>query len=145
MKINPYSNFFCPLQNILDLENYKIHIKSNVGLDQRVYNTPSTSQVATIWVENHDFEENSLQEKIKWEIIVYNHSTYCHRVEYHYSCYDPLQYPLLYPCGDIDWHQGIERVDKRIKEPFCKDNLLINSYKMTFFDNLFDKKIKGPN
>ena len=65
MKINPYSNFFCPLQNIPDLENYKIHIKSNVGLDQRVYNTPSTSQVATIWVENHDFEKNSLQEKIK--------------------------------------------------------------------------------
>nr|GMD96753.1 uncharacterized protein LOC109176597 [Ipomoea batatas] len=27
-----------------------------------------------------------------------------------YGCYDPLQYPLLFPHGDIGWHEGIHRV-----------------------------------
>ena len=33
LKNNPYSNLFRTLKNIPDLENYKIHIKSNVGLN----------------------------------------------------------------------------------------------------------------
>lgn len=41
LKVNPYSNFFQALKNVPNLENYKIHIRSNVGLDQRIYNSPS--------------------------------------------------------------------------------------------------------
>ena len=43
LRVNPYSNFFRNLSNIPNLENHVIHIRSDVGLDQRVYNTPSVS------------------------------------------------------------------------------------------------------
>ena len=62
-------------------------------------------------------------------------------MEYHYVCYNPL----LFSCGDIGWHQEIERVDKRKKKPFCKDNLLINPHQTTSTNDLFDREMKGPN
>lgn len=112
MKVNPFGNFFRALKNIPNLENYKIHIRSNVGLDQRIYNTPLTEKVVAIWIENIDFEENFSQEKINREILVYNYSGYRHKVEYYCGCYDPLLFPLLFPHGDTSWHQGIQRINK---------------------------------
>jgi hypothetical protein len=37
-------------------------------------------------------------------IIVYSHSGCSHRVQYYFGCYDPLEYPLLFPYGDIGRH-----------------------------------------
>ncbi|XP_074298757.1 uncharacterized protein LOC141629686 [Silene latifolia] len=28
---------------------------------------------------------------------------------HYYGCYDPLQYPLLFPCGECGWHQGLKK------------------------------------
>ena len=64
LKVNPYSNFFRGLRNISNLENYKIQIRLNGDLDQRVYNTPSTSEVAAIWIENNELENNFCGNKI---------------------------------------------------------------------------------
>ncbi|CAA0842066.1 Unknown protein [Striga hermonthica] len=33
-----------------------------------------------------------------------------HSIQYYYGCYDPLQYPLLFPFGQVGWHQGIEKI-----------------------------------
>ena len=55
LSINPYCSFFWSIQDIPGLESLQIVIKSNVGLDQRVYNAPLESQVAAIWIENDDF------------------------------------------------------------------------------------------
>ena len=49
---NPYSYFFRYLKYIPNVENYKICIKSDPKPDQRVYNTPSISQVAAIWLNS---------------------------------------------------------------------------------------------
>ena len=76
-------------------------------MDQWVYNTPSTSQVAAIWVD-----ENTSKQHMSRYIIVYSHSGCSHKVQYYFGCYDPLQYPLLFLYGDIGWHQGIERLEK---------------------------------
>ena len=38
-----------------------------------------------------------------------------HRVQYYYGCFDPLQYPLLFPLGESGWHQGIEKNVQRLK------------------------------
>nr|XP_027071785.1 uncharacterized protein LOC113696591 [Coffea arabica] len=46
---NPYSIF---IRKLADIDKYKIFLKSNPGLDQRVFNVPSMSQVAAIWSEN---------------------------------------------------------------------------------------------
>lgn len=34
-------------------------------------------------------------------------------MHYYFGCYDPLQYPLLFPNGESGWHQGTERVNKQ--------------------------------
>lgn len=30
-----------------------------------------------------------------------------HKVQHYHGCYDPLQYPILLPRGEIGWHQNI--------------------------------------
>ncbi|KAG7990160.1 hypothetical protein I3843_02G011400 [Carya illinoinensis] len=85
LHINPYSLFFRSLV---------IHIRSDVGLDQRVFNVPTSSQLRGR------------------DIYVFSHSGGSHIVQYYFGCYDPLQYPLLFPLGDTGWHQGIQRVNR---------------------------------
>ena len=49
---NPYSTFIRSLVDLHDLEDHKIFLKSDPGLNQRVYNLPVVSQVAAIWNKN---------------------------------------------------------------------------------------------
>ncbi|KAL6575429.1 hypothetical protein OROMI_012714 [Orobanche minor] len=44
------------------------------------------------------------------DIRVYTSSGQTHCVHYYYGCYDPLQYPLLFPFGESGWHTGIHRI-----------------------------------
>ncbi|KAL7174997.1 hypothetical protein ACSBR2_028742 [Camellia fascicularis] len=75
-------------------EEQCIVIKTNPNLDQRTYNVPTTSQVAAIWVE-----KESASNKTR-DIIVHRKSSGSQRVLHYYGCYDPLQYPLLFPYGE---------------------------------------------
>ncbi|KAG5588307.1 hypothetical protein H5410_048741 [Solanum commersonii] len=50
---NPYSIFIKSLMNIPTISDFCIALKCHSGLDQRVYNLPSASEVAGIWLE-HD-------------------------------------------------------------------------------------------
>ncbi|XP_019156692.1 PREDICTED: uncharacterized protein LOC109153274 [Ipomoea nil] len=104
---NPYSQFFRNLKDISSIEDCNIVIRSNATLDQRVYNMPTSSQVAAIWVEEQDGSgENSR------DIKVFAKTGRSHSVKYYYGCYDPLQYPLLFPHGESGWHEGISKVPK---------------------------------
>ncbi|XP_042941237.1 uncharacterized protein LOC122275954 [Carya illinoinensis] len=107
LEVNPYCRFFRTLSNISSLENHTIRIRSDIDLDQRVYNAPSVSQVAAIWTET----DNCTEQKGR-DIIVFNKTGGSHIVQYYFGCYDPLQYPLLFPFGDSDWHQGIKKVER---------------------------------
>ncbi|XP_042988822.1 uncharacterized protein LOC122316361 [Carya illinoinensis] len=109
LRVNPYSTFFRSIGDLPNLEYQKICIKSDPGLDQRVFNAPTSSEVAAIWVENDDSEHLTPR-----DIFIFNHIGGSHLVQYYFGCYDPLQYPLLFPLGDIGWHQGIQRINKRI-------------------------------
>ncbi|KAG7957667.1 hypothetical protein I3843_11G187300 [Carya illinoinensis] len=104
LEVNPYCRFFRTLSNISSLENHTIRIRSDIDLDQRVYNAPSVSQVAAIWTET----DNCTEQKGR-DIIVFNEAGDSHIVQYYFECYDPLQYPLLFPFGDSGWHQGIKK------------------------------------
>ncbi|XP_042939420.1 uncharacterized protein LOC122274451 [Carya illinoinensis] len=107
LRVNPYSRFFRSLGDLPSLECQKICIRSDPGLDQRVYNAPTSSEVAAIWVE-----DDTLDQITPRDIFVYNHVGGSHIVQYYYGCYDPLQYPLLFPFGDIGWHQVFRRKRK---------------------------------
>lgn len=86
------------------LHDHQIQIQCDLGLDQRIFNTLTTFQVAAIWVEN---DENA--NICARDIIIYGHSNDSHKVHYYYECYDLLQYSLLFPYGESGWYEGIER------------------------------------
>ncbi|XP_060202830.1 uncharacterized protein LOC132631247 [Lycium barbarum] len=109
LKVNPYSMFLKSLRGIPNLSNFYIALKCDSALDQRTYNLPSVSEVAAIWVD--DDSNNAISSP---HIRIYTHCDSSQLVRYHYGCYDPLQYPLLFPYGENGWHCGIQKiVEKR--------------------------------
>ena len=140
LKVNPYCAFFRSLKNIPTFKDLRIHIRSDAALDQHVYNTPLASQVAAIWVEDDSSRDYSSR-----DIIVYSHSGSSHRVQYYFGCYDPLQYPLLFPYGDTGWHQGIRRVEKGKKYLPSEVEVLINPCESSSATELINKEMKGKH
>ncbi|KAG5560445.1 hypothetical protein RHGRI_003681 [Rhododendron griersonianum] len=90
LSANPYAMFLRRLDQS-SLDSYRIHIRTDVKLNQRVYNSPTADQVAAIWIEGNN--ANVSHER---DIIVHSNSRHKHRVQHYYGCYDPLQYPLLF-------------------------------------------------
>ena len=81
------------------MKDHQVIIRSNFGLDQCIYNAPSSSQVAVIWLQN-----DQTGECIKRDIIVCSHSRFCHKVQ-HYNraftavelkSYNAILAPLIY-------------------------------------------------
>ncbi|KAG2685284.1 hypothetical protein I3760_10G118000 [Carya illinoinensis] len=138
LRINPYSIFFRSLGDLPDLENQIIHIRSDTGHDQRVFNAPTSSQVAAIWVENDD--EDQLRGR---DIFVFNHYGGSHIVQYYFGCYDPLQYPLLFPFGDVGWHQGIERISRGRRSTYNETNGSINPQQSVTAEELLAREQRG--
>ncbi|CAI9298597.1 unnamed protein product [Lactuca saligna] len=117
------------------IDDYRIILKTIPTQDQRVYNKPEVAQVAAMWVEG---EENG--EHGKRNIEVRTHSNIPKSVEYYYGCYDPLQYPLMFPFGELGCHQHIpkksanEQTHNRIVT--CSAESLISPMGMTNVDDL---------
>nr|XP_027109221.1 uncharacterized protein LOC113729090 [Coffea arabica] len=95
------------LRGFEDIYNHKIFLNSHPSLDQRVYNTPTISQVATIWTENDLNIGDSSQ-----HIQVYPRSGRPQIIKDYFGYYDTLQYPLIFARGETGWHEGIQRIFK---------------------------------
>lgn len=104
LSINPYAQTFRSLGDLPTLENYRITLNTSSELDQRVYNAPTASQVAAIWVEGNDSHHS--YEK---SIVIHDKSEQPYSIKSYYPCYDPLSYALLFPNGEDGRHQGILR------------------------------------
>ena len=65
LRIKPHCSFFRNLKELLDLNNCKIFIKSDVRIDQWVCNGPFVSQVVAMWID-----DDSLEEYKSWDVIV---------------------------------------------------------------------------
>ncbi|KAG5608999.1 hypothetical protein H5410_020280 [Solanum commersonii] len=63
------------------------------------------SKLRGIWVEQDI--TNSIPTP---HIRIYTKSDKSQLVNYYYGCYDPLQYPLLFPYGQGGWHCGIKKI-----------------------------------
>jgi len=46
------------------------------------------------------------------DIIVYPRARPLQQISYMSANYDPMIYPLLFPCGDPGWHCGLAHVGK---------------------------------
>ena len=102
---NSYAQLFLTLERA-PLDVYEIRIRSDILLDQKVYNYPLIDQVVAIWIEENN--SNLAHER---DIIVHAQSNDKHRVKHYYGCYNPLQSPLLFPKGDVGWHQNVLKRD----------------------------------
>lgn len=102
---NPYSKVFRSLGELQTLDTCGITLNTSVELDQRVYNKPSSSQVAAVWVEGNG--DNSA---FRRSIVVFGKSDRPKIVNYYFGCYDPLAYPIFLPNGVVSWHPKIPRV-----------------------------------
>ncbi|KAL4581368.1 hypothetical protein LXL04_017582 [Taraxacum kok-saghyz] len=108
---NPYVKTFRSLRDLGPLDNYRVTLNASVELDQRVYNRPTTAEVAGIWVEGN---ENITT--YKRSIVVYGRSNYSTQIQPYEGCYDPLSYPLFFPNGESGWHSRIARNSVSINE-----------------------------
>ncbi|XP_031127552.1 uncharacterized protein LOC116029646 [Ipomoea triloba] len=132
MSCNPYANFFRSLKDVVHSDDFSILLNSSPSLDQRLYNSPTASQVAAVWIEDYDGVEDNRN------IRVYAHCGRSQNIQYYYGCYDPLQYPLLFPFGDVGWHEGIQRaLQSRNLQPLGYANSLsINANTQSSVDDL---------
>ncbi|XP_031116667.1 uncharacterized protein LOC116020327 [Ipomoea triloba] len=132
MSCNPYANFFRSLKDVVHSDDFSILLNSSPSLDQRLYNSPTASQVAAVWIEDYDGVEDNRN------IRVYAHCGRSQNIQYYYGCYDPLQYPLLFPFGDVGWHEGIQRaLQSRNLQPLGYVNSLsINANTQLSVDDL---------
>ncbi|KAG5524656.1 hypothetical protein RHGRI_031361 [Rhododendron griersonianum] len=114
LKPNPYSQFFRNLTEVPNLQEHQIRLKADPNMDNNNATPPTVSQVAAIWIEDSDAEE--LRER---DIIVQQQGGHSQTVRYYYGCYDPLQYPLLFPLGEPGWHRGIKRRKGNHGNKYC--------------------------
>ncbi|PON70500.1 DNA helicase Pif1-like [Trema orientale] len=138
LEVNPYCQFFRSLGSVSDLENHMIQIRCDSGLDQRVYNAPSVSQVAAIWVDDDISAEHRSR-----DIIVSCHDGESHKIHYYFGCYDPLQYPLLFPYGETGWHQGIQKYITKKEKLSCHNENLINAHAVGSASKLIAAETRG--
>ncbi|XP_021749405.1 uncharacterized protein LOC110715140 [Chenopodium quinoa] len=101
-KDNPYARFFRSLKEINVSEDTQIVINQHAVLDQRMFNAPTSNEVAAIWTDSTGSSKSEGS-----YICVSGRSDDIHRIYHYYGCYDPLQYPLLFPYGDCGWAQGM--------------------------------------
>nr|XP_027101001.1 uncharacterized protein LOC113720276 [Coffea arabica] len=87
------------LENRLATSEKLTESASHSENDQRVWNQPTASQIAALWVEGQKSGK-----RYKRHIQIYTKEGKDHLVQYYYGCYDPLQYPLLFPFGETRWH-----------------------------------------
>ena len=76
-------------------ENTRILLIKNTTVDQRLYNIPTANEAAVILINGFPSEETRSP-----YIVVWGKSDKSQRIYHYYGCYDPLQYPILFPKGE---------------------------------------------
>ena len=76
----------------------------NTALDQWLYNTPTVDEVAAILIDGFPSDETKSP-----CIVLWGKSDKSHTIYHYYGCYDPLQYPILFPKVSLDGIKGSEK------------------------------------
>ncbi|XP_034598166.1 uncharacterized protein [Setaria viridis] len=103
--INPYSENIRSIGQVDNLKDYHVELNLDQRLDQRTYNVPLTSEVATVWIEGSEHRgqfDNS--------VVLQGKDRSIHGIQSYHGCYDALSYPLFFPRGELGWHNCIPKV-----------------------------------
>ena len=138
MQRNPYAHFFGLLRHLDVTEDTKVLLSKNPTLDQRVYNSPTLNEVTAIWID--DLPSNETRSLY---IVVWGKSSMSHCIYHYYGCYNPLQYPLLFPFGDCGWHQGLRKVPDGQRSARVNDRNPITSYIVQIVEELLLDEASG--
>ncbi|XP_058216695.1 uncharacterized protein LOC131327560 [Rhododendron vialii] len=138
LRANPYSQFFRSLSDLPNIDECQIILKTNPRAEDSTTLPPTVSQVAAIWIE--DEGATQLQER---DIIVRKQEDgHSQKISYYYGCYDPLQYPLLFPSGEPGWHQGIKKVKASNTMKFCSGQGKVLPNQSATAEELIDMYVK---
>ena len=69
--------------------------------------------------------DHSFTDNIARDIVVRSHRGFNYNIEYYFGCYDPLQYLLFFPHGNIGWHHGILKINTMNKGATCRGHDLV--------------------
>lgn len=141
LKANPYSQFFCSLSEIPNLDEYEIRLRANPEVHDRTALPPIVSQVAVLWIEDEDAEEE-LRER---DIVVQEHDGHSQRISYYYGYYDPLQYPLLFPSGEPGWHEGIKKIKAPSTSQFSSNQTVVRASCSSTAEELLANEAAGKH
>ncbi|GAA0160851.1 hypothetical protein LIER_17308 [Lithospermum erythrorhizon] len=95
-------------------------------------------EVAGIWIEDENRDNTNSK---KWDIRVYSKSGRSHRVQYYFRCYDPLQYVLIFPNDEPDWHCNIPRVGYTLRHKQRGSHMNISNF--ISFEELIEREQQG--
>jgi hypothetical protein len=104
---NPYAHVFQSLGNVSNLDENRIELNTDIGVDQRRYNAPTISQVAAIREEGSDTAK-----QFQMSIMVCGTSREPQYIKAYDRCYDPLLYSLFFPRGKAGWNKKIMYADQ---------------------------------
>ena len=89
--------------------------------------------------------DHSFTDNIARDIVVRSHMGFSYNVEYYFGYYDSLEYPLLFPHGDTDWHQGIVKINTKNKEITYRDQDLVAPNITGSVDELIRQERQGTS
>lgn len=103
-RCNPYVKQYRAASSIIHdqrLVNFKLRLVGARQRDGRTYNLPTASEVAMLIVGDLDEHYNGR------DIIVHSQNCKPQRISELHASYLPLQYPLLFPCGEDGYRDDI--------------------------------------
>uniref|UniRef100_A0A453A415 Helitron helicase-like domain-containing protein n=1 Tax=Aegilops tauschii subsp. strangulata TaxID=200361 RepID=A0A453A415_AEGTS len=101
---NPYSEHLRSMGHVDDVDDYHITLNLDQRMDQRRYNTPTTSEVAAVWVEGSE-----RRRQFENSVILQGKNRDIYGIKSYHGCYDALSYPLFFPRGELGWHTDIPK------------------------------------
>ena len=111
MSGNPYSKHLRSFGQNENLDDYHVKLNLDQRLDQRTYNTPLTSEVATVWVEGSE-----RRGQFEHSVLLQGKDRSIHGIRSYHGCYDALSYPLFFPRGELGWHSMIPKAGVTMEE-----------------------------
>ncbi|AQK86929.1 hypothetical protein ZEAMMB73_Zm00001d038566 [Zea mays] len=111
LKGNPYSEHLRSMGHVDNIEDYHIALNLDQTLNQKLYNSPITSEVAVIWIEGSE-----CRGQFSNSVMLHGKDRSSHGIRSYHGCYDALSYPLFFPKGELGWHANIPKSNVSMDE-----------------------------